>query len=109
MSKPIKLTQKQSTKSEKLTKSEEQLIINPEVWINMEKKTSSEDEALEKEAWIKKCKSENWLYKTLGRLKKKKTSLIAATFVQATTSLVTSSLTSDFTRRARLKKEKRLF
>ena len=40
-------------KSEKLTKSEEQLILNPEVWINMEKKPSYEDQALEKEVWIK--------------------------------------------------------
>ena len=32
MSKPTKLT-----KSEKLTESEEQLIVNPEVWINMKK------------------------------------------------------------------------
>ena len=39
-----------------------------------------------------KCKSENWLYETLGRLKGKKTPLIAATFVQATTSLVTSQV-----------------
>ena len=53
MSKPTKLTQKRRTKSEKLTKSEEQLIVNPEVWINMEKKPSSEDQALEKEVWIK--------------------------------------------------------
>ena len=54
MSKPTKLTQKRRTKSEKLTKSEEQLIANPKVWINMEKKKpSSEDQALEKEVWIK--------------------------------------------------------
>ena len=58
----------------------------------MEKTPSSEDQILEKEVWIK-CKSENWLYETLGRLwGKKKTPLIAATFIQATTSLVTSQV-----------------
>ena len=48
-----KTYQKRRTKSEKLTKSEEQLIVNPEVWINMEKKPSSEDQAFEKDVWIK--------------------------------------------------------
>ena len=48
-----KTYQKQRTKSEKLTKSEEQFTIIPEVWKNMEKKTSSKDQALEKEVWIK--------------------------------------------------------
>ena len=52
MSKPTKLTQKRRTKSEKLTKSEEQLIVNPEVWIKW-KKPSSEDQAFEKDVWIK--------------------------------------------------------
>ena len=48
-----KTYQKRRTKSEKLTKSEEQLIVNPEVWINMKKKLSSEDQAFEKDVWIK--------------------------------------------------------
>ena len=41
------------TAMKNLSKSEEQLIVNPKVWINTEKKPSSEDQALEKEVWIK--------------------------------------------------------
>ena len=53
MSKPTKLNKSEKQKAKKLTKSEEQLIVNPDVWINMEKKTSSEDQAFEKDVWIK--------------------------------------------------------
>ena len=44
---------KPMSKPTKLNKSEEQLIVTPEVWINMENKPSSEVQALEKEVWIK--------------------------------------------------------
>ena len=67
MLKPTKLTQKRRTKSEKITKSEEQLIVNPEVWINMEKNRALKIK-LWKKRFGKKCKSENWLYEALGRL-----------------------------------------